>query len=106
MQSTMLRLDALLRRRRRLVLIAWALILLAALPFAARQSEDLSSGGFGVPGSQSAQVDVGAGEVPRRPARAARGGARAAAGAPPGQQLRAALDRVAAAAGDGRRRSR
>ncbi|MBA3408175.1 MAG: hypothetical protein H0U06_08980, partial [Solirubrobacterales bacterium] len=53
----MLRLDALLRRRKRLVLIVWVLILLAAVPLAARQSEDLSSGGFGVPGSQSAAVD-------------------------------------------------
>ena len=57
MQACMLRLDARLRRHRRIVLIAWAAILLAAVPFAARQSEDLSSGGFGVPGSQSAIVD-------------------------------------------------
>ena len=56
MQSAMLRLDGLLRRRRRLVLIAWAAVLIAAVPFAARQSEDLSSGGFDVPGSQSAEV--------------------------------------------------
>jgi hypothetical protein len=58
MQSTMLRLDALLRRRKRTVLALGALILLVALPFAARQSEDLSSGGVGVPGSQSAAVDA------------------------------------------------
>ena len=57
MQSAMLRLDAFVHRRRRLVLAAWAAILLAALPFAARQSEDLSSGGFAVPGSQSDVVD-------------------------------------------------
>jgi uncharacterized membrane protein YdfJ with MMPL/SSD domain len=54
MQTSMLRLDSFLRRHRRAVLVAWVAILLAAVPFAARQSEDLSSGGFGVPGSQSA----------------------------------------------------
>jgi uncharacterized membrane protein YdfJ with MMPL/SSD domain len=55
-QTVMLRLDALIRRRRRLVLGAWALILLAALPFAARQSDHLSGGGFDVPGAQSVAV--------------------------------------------------
>ena len=80
MQSAMLRLDALLRRRRRAVLALWAVVLLAALPFAARQSEDLSSGGFGVPGSQSAAVDAAlerfpgaAGAPARRRADPARG---------------------------------
>ena len=94
----MLKLDAFIRRRRRLVLIAWAAILLAALPFAARQSEDLSSGGFAVPGSQSDVVDralerfpgvqqaeLAAVLIPERGASAA--------------QLRAAVDRVGAAAG-------
>ncbi len=98
MQSAMLRLDGLLRRRRGLVLIAWAAVLIAAVPFAARQSEDLSSGGFDVPGSQSAEV---AGALDRFP-----GVARAqlaavlvpAPGAGP-DQLTAAVDRVAAAAG-------
>jgi uncharacterized membrane protein YdfJ with MMPL/SSD domain len=55
-QTVMLRLDALIRRRRKLFLGAWALIVLAALPFAARQSEHLSGGGFDVPGSQSVVV--------------------------------------------------
>jgi uncharacterized membrane protein YdfJ with MMPL/SSD domain len=94
----MLKLDAFVRRRRRLVLIAWAAILLAAVPFAARQSEDLSSGGFAVPGSQSDVVDralerfpgvqraeLAAVLIPERGASAA--------------QLRAAVDRVGAAAG-------
>ena len=99
MQSAMLRLDGLLRRRKKTVLAVWAVILLAAIPFAARQSEDLSSGGFGVPGSQSAAVD----------AQLARFGgierAKLAAvlipqdGATPAQ-LSAGLDRVAAAAGE------
>ena len=56
MQTVMLRLDALIRRRRRLFLGAWALIVLAALPFAARQSDHLTGGGFDVPGSQSVAV--------------------------------------------------
>jgi uncharacterized membrane protein YdfJ with MMPL/SSD domain len=97
MQNTMLRLDAFIRRHRRAVLIAWAVVLLPALPFAARQSEDLSSGGFGVPGSESAAVDAALDGFPgvERAQLAAvlvpRDGASKA-------QLRAAVDRVAAAA--------
>src|SRR4051794_15775847 len=53
----MRRLDALVHRRRRLVLAAWAVVLLAALPLAARQSDHLTGGGFGVPGSQSDRVE-------------------------------------------------
>jgi uncharacterized membrane protein YdfJ with MMPL/SSD domain len=45
-----------LGRRRRLVLAAWLVIVLAALPFAAKQTEHLSGGGFDVPGSQSKAV--------------------------------------------------
>ncbi len=56
MQTVMLRLDALIRRRRRLFLAVWALIVLAALPFAARQSDHLTGGGFDIPGSQSVAV--------------------------------------------------
>jgi uncharacterized membrane protein YdfJ with MMPL/SSD domain len=43
--------------RRLLVLGAWVVLLLAAVPFAARQSENLTNGGFEVPGSQSQVVD-------------------------------------------------
>jgi uncharacterized membrane protein YdfJ with MMPL/SSD domain len=99
-QRLMLRLDRLLRRRQRLVLIAWAVVLVAAVPFAARQSEDLSSGGFGVPGSQSEAVQdalerdfpdaertfIGAVLVPEPGATAA--------------QLRAAVERVGQATGE------
>src|SRR5688572_21241894 len=98
MQSAMLRLDALLRRRKRAVLALWALVLLIAVPFSMRQSEDLSSGGFGVPGSQSAAVD---GALERFPG--AQGAQLAAvlipqAGATP-EQLDAAIARLGAAAG-------
>jgi uncharacterized membrane protein YdfJ with MMPL/SSD domain len=50
------RLAGFLERRRRLVLAAWILVLLAALPFAAKQTDHLTSGGFEVPGSQSQVV--------------------------------------------------
>src|SRR3954454_11936366 len=53
----MRRLDALVHRRRRLVLAAWAVVLLAALPLAAHQSDHLTGGGFGVPGAQSDRVE-------------------------------------------------
>jgi RND superfamily putative drug exporter len=39
-----------------LVLTAWAVVLLGALPFASRQTEHLTGGGFDVPGSQSNAV--------------------------------------------------
>ena len=51
------RLAGFLERRRWLVLVAWLVVLLAALPFAARQTEHLTSGGFEVPGSQSQIVE-------------------------------------------------
>jgi uncharacterized membrane protein YdfJ with MMPL/SSD domain len=99
-QTVMLRLDALIRRRRRLVLAAWALIVLAALPLAARQSEHLTGGGFDVPGSQSVAVQASVARdfdeaqattlaavfVPREGASAA--------------ELRAALGKLGAAADD------
>ena len=50
------RLAGFLERRRWIVLAAWVLVLLAALPFAAKQTDHLTSGGFEVPGSQSQVV--------------------------------------------------
>jgi uncharacterized membrane protein YdfJ with MMPL/SSD domain len=44
-------------RRRRLVALVWLVIVLAALPAAARQTENLTGGGFEVPGSESASVE-------------------------------------------------
>ena len=100
MQTVMLRLDALIRRRRRLFLIAWAVVLLAALPFAARQSEHLSGGGFDVPGSQSVAVQ----HAVERDFDAAQGSTLAAVLVPHGDatsaQLQTALRRVGTAAGD------
>jgi uncharacterized membrane protein YdfJ with MMPL/SSD domain len=98
MQTAMLRLDRLLRRRRRAVLIVWAMIVLAALPFAARQSEHLSSGGFEVPGSQSAQVDDALARFPGVQRAQLAAVLVPERGASP-EQLRAAVARVGAAAG-------
>src|SRR3954453_2031149 len=57
-------LDGFLRRHQRAVLVFWVVAIVAAVPFAARQTEHLSSGGFGVPGSGSKAVD---GELARFP---------------------------------------
>ncbi|HET9025212.1 MAG TPA: MMPL family transporter, partial [Burkholderiaceae bacterium] len=50
-------LDGFLKRHRRAVLVFWVVAIVAAVPFASRQTENLSSGGFGVPGSGSKAVD-------------------------------------------------
>ncbi|HEY1855437.1 MAG TPA: MMPL family transporter, partial [Solirubrobacterales bacterium] len=56
MRDLMDKLSGLLGRRRRWVLAGWVAIVLAALPFAAKQTEHLTGGGFDVPGSQSKAV--------------------------------------------------
>jgi RND superfamily putative drug exporter len=96
----MLRLDGLLRRRRWVVLGVWIAVLIAAAPFAVRQAEDLSSGGFRVPGSQSTAVT----EALERFPGAQRAQLAAVLVPEPGataQDLRAAIDRLDRAAGDG-----
>jgi RND superfamily putative drug exporter len=50
-------LDGFLKRHRRAVLAFWIVAIVAAVPFASRQTDHLSSGGFGVPGSGSEAVD-------------------------------------------------
>ncbi len=45
MQAAMDRLDGFTRRHGKLVALAWLLLLIAALPFTARQTEHLTSGG-------------------------------------------------------------
>jgi uncharacterized membrane protein YdfJ with MMPL/SSD domain len=50
------KLAGVLGRRRWWVLAIWLVVVLAALPFAAKQTEHLSGGGFDVPGSQSKAV--------------------------------------------------
>ncbi len=56
MRDVMTGLARFLGRRRRWVVGAWALIVLVALPFAAKQTDHLTGGGFDVPGSQSKAV--------------------------------------------------
>src|SRR3954452_6683671 len=56
MKDAMNRLAQFLGRRRRWVVAVWVLIVLLALPFAAKQTEHLTGGGFDVPGSQSKAV--------------------------------------------------
>src|SRR4051812_18225308 len=53
------RLDRFTRRHRVPVALVWLALLLAALPFAARQTDHLTSGGFEVPGSGAQEVDRG-----------------------------------------------
>src|SRR3954471_2756553 len=95
----MRRLDVLVHRRRRLVLAAWAVVLLAALPLAAKQSDHLTGGGFGVPGSQSDRVERALSEdfdraqaAPRAAVLVARDGASAS-------DVRTAVDELGRAAG-------
>ena len=52
-QNMMLTLDRWLQGHRRAILTTWVVLLIAALPFAAKQSEHLSGGGYTIPGSQS-----------------------------------------------------
>jgi RND superfamily putative drug exporter len=56
MTNGMTRLAGSLGRHRRLVLAAWIAIVVLALPFAAKQTEHLTGGGFDVPGSESMAV--------------------------------------------------
>jgi uncharacterized membrane protein YdfJ with MMPL/SSD domain len=56
-QAGMDKLADVLERRRLLVLGVWVVLLIAAVPFASRQTDHLTSGGFQVPGSQSETVD-------------------------------------------------
>jgi uncharacterized membrane protein YdfJ with MMPL/SSD domain len=65
--ARMIRLDRLLRRRRAAVLATGVLVLAAAIPLAAHQSDGLSAGGFEVHGSQSAAVTRALGAFPAVP---------------------------------------
>jgi uncharacterized membrane protein YdfJ with MMPL/SSD domain len=57
MHRLIAKLDALIQRRRWVVIGGWVLVLVAALPFAAKQSDRLATGGFRVPNSSSQAVE-------------------------------------------------
>jgi RND superfamily putative drug exporter len=57
MKRLMASLSDFLTRRRWFVLAAWVAVVLFAMPLASKQTENLVSGGFEVPGSQSAIVE-------------------------------------------------
>src|SRR5919198_3305926 len=52
-RAVMPRFDMLLRRHRRLVVVAWVTVLAVATPFSLRQTDQLTDGGFQTPGSDS-----------------------------------------------------
>ncbi|HWM62462.1 MAG TPA: MMPL family transporter [Solirubrobacterales bacterium] len=56
MHDAMIQMAGFLGRRRRWVVAIWVLVVIAALPLAARQTEHLTGGGFDVPGSESQAV--------------------------------------------------
>ncbi len=99
MNAVMSHLDRIVNRHRRAVLGLWLVLLVAALPFAMRQSDHLTGGGFAVPGSQSAAVTSelarafpGAAKAPLAAVLVPRADATAA-------QVRAAVQRISRAAG-------
>src|SRR4051794_36517624 len=93
MRDAMNRLSGLLGRRRRWVLAAWVAIVVLALPFASRQSEHLTGGGFDVPGSQSMHVNEALQDRFGSQADGISVLLKASPGASPAQRL-AAVDRV------------
>src|SRR6476619_44265 len=68
MRESMIQLSGFLGRHRRWVLAGWVGVLLLALPIASHQTDNLTGGGFDVPGSQSKAVsDALQGEFAGRP---------------------------------------
>jgi uncharacterized membrane protein YdfJ with MMPL/SSD domain len=85
-------------RHRRAVAVFWLVVIAAALPFALKQTENLTGGGFEVPGSESAAVeDLMQANYAEQAGRDSVGAVlRAEPGATP-QQADAAVDRLATA---------
>ena len=100
MQALMIKFDRFIRRHRRAVLAFWALALITAVPFAMKQSDNLTGGGYAVPGSQSEAVRA---EVERNYARDASATMAAviipAPGAP-AAEVREAIGEIERAAGE------
>ncbi|HVS99506.1 MAG TPA: MMPL family transporter [Solirubrobacterales bacterium] len=90
----MKRLAGFLGRRRRWVVGFWIVVVLCALPFAAKQTDHLTGGGFDVPGSQSQKVSEALQEEFRDQANGVSVALAAAPGAGAAQR-QAAIGRVA-----------
>ncbi len=74
MQNLMLKLDRWLRRRRWFLIGAWLVLVVAAVPLAAKQSEHLSGGGYSDPRLRLAEgADVAARDRTRGPTGATAG---------------------------------
>jgi uncharacterized membrane protein YdfJ with MMPL/SSD domain len=58
MRAAMIRLSGFATRRRWIVIGIWAVLLVAAIPLAMKQTENLTGGGFDVPGSASEEVST------------------------------------------------
>jgi uncharacterized membrane protein YdfJ with MMPL/SSD domain len=88
-------------RHRRAVAIFWLVVIAAALPFAMKQTENLTGGGFEVPGSESAAVeDLMQANYAEQAGQDSVGAVlRAEPGATPAE-MDAAVDRLAAAVGE------
>src|SRR5437899_10773338 len=106
MQRVMMRVDGAIGRRRRVFLAAWLVLVIAAVPFAVRQSDHLTGGGFTVPGSQAENVRTAMDHAFRGGERAALGvvlvPVHAGAGAAPSleRSLRSAIGTVERRTGD------
>ena len=67
MRAAMLKLAGLTTRRRWIVVGIWVALIVVAFPLAAKQTENLTGGGFDVPGSESQAVqDALAEDYPER----------------------------------------
>ncbi len=58
MRTAARNLSAFVGRHKRSLAILWVVVLIAALPFAMKQTENLTGGGFEVPGSESGSVEA------------------------------------------------
>src|SRR5918999_3882142 len=98
MQALMIKFDRFIRRHRRAVLTLWFIALIAAVPFAMRQSDNLTGGGYAVPGSQAETVRA---EVERnhgRDSSATMAAVIIPAPGAPASEVRGAIDEIASAA--------
>jgi uncharacterized membrane protein YdfJ with MMPL/SSD domain len=97
--ALMLRIDALVRRRRLVVVGVWLAVVAAAVPLAMRQGDNLTGGGYQVPGSGSQRVEATLGREFDAGAHATLAAVLVPARGARADDLRAALGEVQRAAG-------